>query len=351
VSDYYKTNHKDTALVNQKTEYGILIYKTLNIGDEIQSVSAMQFLPQKPFAYFFRDHLDKFRPPEQCPDKIKLIMNGWWCERSEHFAPPEIIDPFLISMHLRPDITISPKMLAYFKKHGPVGCRDQFTRDRLQKIGIPSYFSGCLTLTLQKNPAIQRQDFILAVDISDDMLCFIAEKTERPIYTIKPVISPFFSPVQCLELAKAYLYLYQQAHCVVTSRLHAALPSLALETPVLLLRNPDPRFTGLTELLHYGTEQDFFNRKIDYNFDNPPVNSDGYVDLRKSLIQTCENFTGINCETSKIDIPNPLIYLLNALNKDRDGVEMILWRFKKKKLLKNIFIRLITNRKKYTIEW
>ena len=56
---------------------------------------------------------------------------------------------------------LSDKAIRYFKsyteKYGPVGARDKETERLFKSKGIPAYFSGCLTLTLDKsykhNPA------------------------------------------------------------------------------------------------------------------------------------------------------------------------------------------------------
>ena len=84
--------------------YGILKYSSQNIGDEIQSVAAMRFLPKIDY-YCHRERLDQFHlPEEQAGQKLKLIMNAWWMWQPKHFPPSEDIDPLLVSMHLRRDL-------------------------------------------------------------------------------------------------------------------------------------------------------------------------------------------------------------------------------------------------------
>src|SRR6185295_1108834 len=61
---------------------------------------------------------------------------------------------------------------------------------------------------------------------------------------------------QRLSLAQEYLDEYAQAKLVVTSRIHCALPCLALGTPVLFIDmgydeyNDRTRFSGLLELMN-----------------------------------------------------------------------------------------------------
>lgn len=66
-------------------KYGLLTYRTENIGDEIQSIAARQFLPRVD-VYVERDSLNNVVSDE----KIKLIMNGWFTHKPENWPPPLI---------------------------------------------------------------------------------------------------------------------------------------------------------------------------------------------------------------------------------------------------------------------
>lgn len=57
----------------------------------------------------------------------------------------------------------------------------------------------------------------------------------------------------CFAKALSHLYLYANAECVITTRLHAALPAIAFGTPALfLLKNSkDPRYSGLIRFVDY----------------------------------------------------------------------------------------------------
>jgi len=67
-------------------KYGLLTYRMENIGDEIQSIAARQFLPRVD-VYVERDSLNKVVSDE----KIKLIMNGWFTHKPENWPPPPLI--------------------------------------------------------------------------------------------------------------------------------------------------------------------------------------------------------------------------------------------------------------------
>ena len=59
----------------KKYSYGVLKYSSINIGDEIQSIAAMRFLPDID-EYVHREHICDFKPVHG--EKTKIIMNAWW---------------------------------------------------------------------------------------------------------------------------------------------------------------------------------------------------------------------------------------------------------------------------------
>ena len=95
-----------------------------------------------------------------------------------------------------------------------------------------------------------------------------------------------------IERAKALVRGYATARLVVTSRLHCALPCLALGTPVLFIETAADayRFDGLRDLLHRATDADLLNEKTDFDPNAPPPNGSGWLTLRDRLISSCENF-------------------------------------------------------------
>ena len=85
---------------------------------------------------------------------------------------------------------------------------------------------------------------------------------------------------------------YQNAICVVTKRLHCALPCLAMEVPVLLVKDmtDDIRFDPYYSFLHWVRPGDFLEGKCDYDFANPPENKPDYKPVREGLIKRCKDF-------------------------------------------------------------
>lgn len=183
----------------------------------------------------------------------------------------------------------SDEGIEYLKQHGPIGARDHSTLTELTKRNIPSYFSGCLTLTLD-NTADSREEIIYAVDLDHECVQFIRSTANCKVECISHAISEEMQMNQQARQAYAEKLLekYRRARCVITSRLHAAMPCLAFETPVLLINTqPDQyRFEGLKQLVHNCSRRDFLSGRIKFNFDQPPENSKNYLPLRDNLVQT-----------------------------------------------------------------
>ena len=296
------------------TKYGLFCYDTENIGDEIQSIAARRFLPQIDY-YINRDNIDnsKFKSNQT----VKLIMNAWYMSPSiidgaVHWPPKNQsqLKPLLVSIHINSnngttEIFRNPQSIAYLKKQGKIGCRDNKTLDYLKSIGIKNaYFSGCLTLTLLPDKNVSKKDFVLAVDVSDAVYKKIQERTKRQIIRIDTTHSKKLNREQKFKLAEYWLYLYQSAHCIVTHRLHAMLPSLALGTPLIALSGRDQeRYSGLIELTNHYTEKTFLEKNI--SIDAPKENPKTYLDIRNKLIKICKDYTGYDSEASYIRTIDP----------------------------------------------
>jgi len=281
--------------VNGANNFGyILSYSSYNLGDDIQSIAAKNFLPKNSIA-IDRERIGHF----DHSSVVKTILSGWIMRITalpKKIWPPSLsIDPLLISIHFADEFishALSNKSIEYYKKHGPVGARDYYTLKNLQKKNIPSYFSGCLTLTLE-NSCKTRNDIIYAVDISDACVNFIKSKTKSKVVILTHLVSANMSrdPEQRLKYAEEILEKYKRAKCVVTSRLHATMPCLAFQTPVLLIPATetdhfDHRFDGLKELTRYCSRGELLTGLVNFNFDNPTENPTLYIPIKEKLIHT-----------------------------------------------------------------
>lgn len=286
-----------------KEKYGLLVnLPAINIGDEIQAIAARRFLPRVDY-FINREELSTFKSEDN--EKVKLIMNGWYMHDPSAWPPSEDIVPLLTSMHINPHNQkvakrfFSTKSCTFFKKNGPVGARDLHTLALLKENGVDSYFSACLTLTLQRNNTKPRKDYILAVDVSEEVIEYIEKQTDRLVIPLNTYLNTEYSLEERFYIAEFFLSMYQNAFCMVTSRLHAALPALAFETPTLLLKDrykfyDDLRFSGLVELLNSSEVAELLSGKIAFDFNKPLPNRDDYLRYREKLEEKCVQFTGFD---------------------------------------------------------
>lgn len=281
-------------------KYGLFKYETENIGDEIQSIAARRFLPTVD-ELIDRDRLGEYAPSEE----IKLITNGWFMHAPYQWPPKsEMVRPLLISMYVDPsdpkveDAFFSEEGIEYLNSHGPVGARDLSTLNLLKEHGVDAYFSGCMTLTLQRDPDIPKGDFILAVDVPQPVVDMIRQHTDRAVIQSSPYFDADMSQTDRFQLAEYFLYLYQSAHAVVSTRLHAMLPSLAMGTPVFLIKDhqkyDEKRYAGLADLVNSATDTEYLENYSLFDVDNPKANPDTFLGIREKLISTVSEFTGYN---------------------------------------------------------
>lgn len=250
----------------------VLSYPTSNnLGDPIQSIAAEQLLAEKPTS-LDRDALDSY-----VGAPVRLIMNGWFMEAPNRWPPAKNIQPVFISFHLNPiaaAAVLSPQGIAYFKKHQPIGCRDFYTQRILEEKGIKTMFTGCLTLSLKREqlvPPDTARSGILVLSVHERMLPdlnpfihkrltnYIIEIAKYPVKQLKYqrakkqldhflkkqalpvefasqlVETQHHTPEERFLLARKQLEKIAKASYVITSRIHTALPAVAMGTPVLFL--------------------------------------------------------------------------------------------------------------------
>lgn len=292
-----------TKVLAKETAFGYLTCSSTNIGDLFQSIAAKQFLPQEAIA-IDRDLISQF----QHSSKINTIVNGWFMhakgvywERQDieppakSWPPANSIDPFFISVHFTEkfyDQAFSREGIEYLLKHAPIGARDIATLQALEKRGIPSYFSGCLTLTLE-NSYTERDDIVYIVDLEPKHINYIKAHTQCKTVVLshsKPILA-LLNEEQKLKYAESILDLYRKAKCVVSGRLHAAMPCLAFKTPFLLITKDDEsRYPGLLEHTWHCDERELLEGKVDYDFNHPPANPTTYLPIRENLIKRVKDW-------------------------------------------------------------
>lgn len=279
-------------------KYGLITFKeTENIGDDIQSYAAKQFLPKTDY-YIEREKMDLFLPKKK--EQVVTIMNGWYLHSKINFPISPYIYPLYISVHFSAYNSggikteyLNQYSSFFLNKYGPIGCRDHGTMQLLDEHGIKNYFSGCLTLSIKKDKNIKKTNSICIVDIDEKA----EEKIKGVINDDTKIIkrTHILDKKKNMKLSwetrfknvKALLDTYQSAKLVVTSRLHCALPCLALDTPVLLLYDEDKAYTkdrlsDYAEILNHMTTKEFISRGYK-TLNSINSNPSDYMEIRKKI--------------------------------------------------------------------
>jgi hypothetical protein len=189
------------------------------------------------------------------PEGTWMMAFGWYMHplfgvRHDFPLHPNL-RPLFVSFHCNKREMLTPEGLDYLRRYGPVGCRDWTTVDLLLSVGVPAFFSGCISTTV-------------------DAVLPIFESTDRParpatVYVEPPGAVPEGAAsirhsypevkrrpmVANLREAIALLERYRHRYTkVVTSRLHCYLPvrSLGLDVDFQPKNRADVRFNGLIDI-------------------------------------------------------------------------------------------------------
>lgn len=266
-----------------KRNFGVLSYdqpgiRSRNIGDYIQTIASIGHLLRYENLSFTGDtgltelfaklrqsvkEERKYAGPEgelnlvevyrdgnvyqDIPEDTWYIAFGWYMHdifgKSFNIPFHPNLRPILLSVFVRYPEMLTPDAIAYLKKYGPVGCRDWQSVAVLRAVGVPAFFSGCLTTTVDTLfPAASpdRRSGTLRVDWTKDSK---GPKKKQTVTAIRDKSFP-----ENLELARNWVadYAYKYKH-VLTSRLHANLPARSVGADVDFepKNKSDSRFGGL----------------------------------------------------------------------------------------------------------
>lgn len=297
-------------------------FKYKNIGDYIQSVSQEQFL-DKVDCYVEREKLKDYESEDitRVIMNAWFMFNPKEFPPSRDILPLYISMHIVPSIA---DEMLSEETIEHLKKYEPIGARDTSTMDILESHGIRSYFSGCLTLTLGEkymNPT--KNDEIIFVDPYYELGAnnsnkihkilysfFLCIKNIKKVFKLNKIFScEFYSPIskisrpldklihvasfyhtyskafsddvlfnatyinhtvkqsdfkddnEKMEYARSLIRKYATAKLIISSRIHCALPSIAVETPTIFITSDNlekgrgrggsnNRFGGLIQLMN-----------------------------------------------------------------------------------------------------
>lgn len=236
-------------------------------------------------------------------DEYILLPMASWMEydfvREKWFPLPPKIIPVFIGVHcIAPDSF--QQYLREYKHLGPIGCRDVMTMQCLRKAGLDAYTLGCLSIqAVDRREETEEQNKIFLVNVPKKL------KSYMPEYLLKDAVEmthdyKFDGNLKATERAKLesdmlkeQLETYKKyAKLVVTSKLHCALPCIAMGIPTIVVRYThipkyndvtvfDSRYTGLDKFMNIYEYDDF--DKIDWNPDKPNIEEFKEKQLRQAI--------------------------------------------------------------------
>jgi hypothetical protein len=237
-----------------------------NIGDAIQNL-AIENIYRKMGGVKVTDLLLVNRDEINVYDGLpcKLTMQGWFGYCASAFPLPwsDKIEPVFIGFHLSSindtrEKFIAEKIHLKMKPFEPIGCRDRNTMRFLQELGVNAYFSGCMTLTFDTRTKTPKNGKVFIVDLTKKAMKRLPQKI-KDIADMS--ITHFYywnRPISCEEAlefeqeARKILNRYRDEAClVITSRIHVAMPCVALGIPVIFVHenSKDERFDVLHGIL------------------------------------------------------------------------------------------------------
>lgn len=254
-----------------------------NLGDYIQTLAvkyAIELLYDNfEIEYYDRDVLNYYKLSEnnKVNEQAIVIMQGWFAH-SAFSMPNSLMLPVYIGMHFTESFQrFLEKLLVFEPKYfSEVGCRDLYTMQFCEKMGINSYLSRCLTLVFPKRDRTDAQKKVFLVDVPEEFLPYFpnAILSESIKINQRRVIVDTWSEEFYFKKAQELLDIYKrEARLVITIDLHCAAPCIAMGIPVILIVSREEqkrRFSALNGILDaYGID-DFKKRKV--NFEPEQIN-------------------------------------------------------------------------------
>ncbi|QAY70352.1 glycosyltransferase family 8 protein [Xylanimonas protaetiae] len=185
------------------------------------------------------------------PEGTWMLAFGWYMHNQFDlrfdFPFHENLQPIFVSFHVNKHAILTPAAVEYLKAHGPIGCRDWTTVHLLLNAGVPAFFSGCLTTTVN---TVFPAGYVPAGAGAPKAYVDVPAHEDGDYITQQyPAVrgaSAAANLREAVRLLDSYRTHYGQ---VVTSRLHCFLPSWSIGANVDFRpkNDADIRFAGILD--------------------------------------------------------------------------------------------------------
>ncbi len=259
------------------TDYGRLFiqyrYKTElgwekdgNIGDCFQNLAVRNIFNKIKIQDEALVKVNRDDIPDYTGTHCKLVMQSWYADYMGVFQLPwsDNITPIFLGFHLNKMNNTRDRFLTEgihhkMKAFEPIGCRDRNTRDFLRANGVNAYFSGCLTLTFDKRQTKPKNGKIFIVDLKKKAFKRLPKHILKNADTsISHVFYWDKAPISEQDawdfekMSEKLLNKYKnEAKLIITSRIHVAMPCIAMGIPVIFITDNkyDERFDVLQGII------------------------------------------------------------------------------------------------------
>jgi hypothetical protein len=222
-----------------------------NLGDDIQSLVAKKLLPRVDGGVS-REALSR------ATESGVISMNGYFLGMCD-WPPADVLEPFFYAFHVTPGSVAkvcSSEGLAYLRRHEPIGCRDRGTMELLRSHGVEAYYSKCITLTLPRREAAPAEGKVFMVGLSKCAVKAVPKSLRKRAVVVDqaklrlPSLTPGIKETLAQHLLDTYA---GTASLVITSKIHCAMPCIAMGIPVVFLydrkKQADYRVSIVKELI------------------------------------------------------------------------------------------------------
>ena len=164
-----------------------------------------------------------------------------------------------------------------------------------------------MTLTLEKFCKIKKKKKICLVDVSNEIISKVRESSSYEIEVLSHTLNQSETEKKNINErmndVEKILKKYQESKLVITTRLHVALPCIALGTPVIVLHKEvfdEDRLGSFFNLFTNYVDEDFLEKDIKHILDKPKKNSKDFLKIKKELEKRCKDFIR-KCENMELD--------------------------------------------------